>query len=115
MALYHSEIYVPESVRRQFPALPIALKYSYHAIEASTTDRYGSMPQLNKIDPAKATVIEAETDNGKLIKLVYRTRLNNFLDVCVVVLIATGFVKTVWFNAHNDQHVTLNTFKYAVT
>jgi hypothetical protein len=111
--LYHTEVYLPEKIKEQLPKEKISLRYSNHAKRACRNDRYGNIPEMKAVYPKYAKVIEVETEAGQPIKSVYRLPFNQDLDICLVVLIETGLVKTVWLNSKDDSHKTLDTNKYA--
>ena len=110
--LYHKDIYIPENIKEQLPDKPIKLVYSRHAEDARHNDRYGEVTKLSWLNPAEAEVIEVEVIGGKIIKVVYRLKMDDTLDQCVVVNVPEGLVRTVWANRRNDNHKTLNKSKY---
>ena len=111
--LYHSEISIPEKVKKQLPSGIIKLQYTHHAINASKNDRYGEIPVFKGLNLDNAKVIEIETENDKIEKVLYRCSWTDEKDVCIAVLIATGTVKTVWVNLKSDIHKTLDKSKYS--
>ncbi len=108
--LYHTEIGFPSSV--VLPSGVFSLTYSRHAQNASSDDRYGQMvlPDTLNVDVAK--LIEIEVRDGEVIKGVYRINYDSDLDLIIVLIPHTSFVKTVWFNEVNDVHSTLQAWKY---
>ena len=111
MALYHHEVYIPTNIK--LPTGAYSLTYSQHARQAARSDRYGHIPLPAYIDTSKAMLIEVEIENGKILKILYRSQLNDKLDVCIVVIPGRWFVKTLWINESSDKHFTLNRNKYA--
>lgn len=115
MKLYHYQVFMP---KLNMPTGIIELDYSGHALRESKKDRYGhiKLPQIINTDKNNVTPIEVETeDDGTVNKVVYRLPLDNTRDLCVVVLVATGRVKTVWVNLKSDQHKTLDARRYVRT
>lgn len=115
--LYHKDIGFPDSIK-----LPIGrykLKYSNHANIAAATDKNGSFLDKLKyheiLDTEIAEVIEIETCNGRLSKILYRLPLtgSDSYDIILAVLPHCWVVKTVWLNHRYDRHKTLRKNKYA--
>lgn len=113
MSLYHSQIGIPESVKAQLPQGKLEVRYSFHAQESRFSDRYGYIPEIKIIDTEAAKVIEVETEMGRVEKVVYRTSLDDKLDICIVVLVNKHLVKTTWINRKSDTHKTLDASKYS--
>ncbi len=110
--LYHTNLGFPSSLNLKEEYL-IEPKYSVHAFEASKTDRYGTIMLSKFINFGKKDIIEVETeDNIKADKIVIRLSYSSDLDVCIVIILETKVVKTVWLNNKNDKHQTLNVNKY---
>ncbi len=110
MKLYHYQVFMP---KLKLPVGTMELIYGRHALTSAKNDRYGLIRLPNFLDLTQAKVIEVETDDNKnVVKVVYRTKLDNTRDLCIVVLVDTCFVKTVWINKANDQHRTLDTQRY---
>jgi len=105
--LYHRDIFLP--IRLGFAAF---VKYSAHARQAAQDDRYGALTLPAVISTQEADVIEVEVANGKPHKAVLRMRHDDERDLCVVVLLDTCVVKTVWCNLRTDTHGTLDRTKY---
>lgn len=112
MSLYHTDKGIPEAILSKLPTQKFQVRYSYHAQEARMTDRYGVAPELKVIDPQACSIIEVETIEGRIEKVVYRTSATTDLDICLAVLINKALVKTVWMNRKNDTHKTLDLSKY---
>lgn len=111
MALYHVQKGIPESVVKNLPARVSELRYSFHAQQARFNDRYGQLPEVHEI-AADAQIIEVEAYNDQPVKAVYRQSYNEKIDICIVVLLDSKLVKTVWANEKNDTHRTINLSKY---
>lgn len=110
MKLYHYQVFMP---KLNMPKGIIDLEYGPHARRAAHTDKYGYINLPHVINADKAKVIEVEVnDNNQVSKIVYRTKLNTKLNLCIV-MNPNGFVRTVWVNAANDQHKTLDTWRYS--
>lgn len=111
MALYHPEVYMPEWLRDRVQGLAMMLRYSPHARSEAADD--GVMDLLPvALDTRVGYMVEAETDGAKLVKLVWRQALDAARDIVLVVLPDTRVVKTVWTNATDDVHATLNPNRY---
>lgn len=110
--LYHVEIGLP----RDFvaPSGVIQPVYGKHAQAAACTDRYGQMvlPKLLPLDNGR--IIEVGYREGRCSKILFRFKYNFDLDICIVLIPGTWFVKTVWFNERGDTHRTLDRSRYAV-
>jgi len=110
MALYHKDIFLPAAARAL--RFAVMLRYSAHARRAATNDRYGDINLPRVFNSDNAELVEAEVENGKVRKMVYRQPYNGENDL-VIVLNPDGLVRTVWLNQTNDSHRTLDTTKYA--
>ena len=110
LELYHTEIGFPKNI--QLPEGVFNLSYSYHAKNASYDDRYGHMSLPNTLNVDNAKLIEIEVENNEVVKGVYRTSYSDDLDLIIVMIPQTSFVKTVWFNKTTDTHTTLQAWKY---
>ena len=108
--LYHKEVYWPAPLNRLLPSGKMELRYSNHARE-QCRDKYTDIPILKSIDISTGTVVECEIIGHKLTKFLWRTRLTDTLDVCMIIQ-PDGFVRTVWANRSNDRHRTLDHSKY---
>lgn len=108
--LYHSELGMPEKIKKQIPSGVYMLEYSRHAIQASKNDRYGKIPMVKVIDTnnKNINVIEVETVNNCITKILYRCKLNEKFDLCIAINPIRWIVKTVWLNCSTDKHKTLN-------
>lgn len=117
MSLYHVDVFMPEVVKTQLPRGLFPLVYSDHAMRAARSDRYSyskiTLPDYIETHSADCQLIEAEYDNGKIIKAVYRIPYSDFRDLCIAVTLPDFVVKTVWLCAATDNHSTLKRFKYA--
>lgn len=105
--LYHRDVWMPFTL-----GFATLLKYSRHALTEAARDRYGSLSLPASISTQEAEVIEVEVVNGKPHKALLRTRHDDKRDICIVVLLDTSVVKTVWCNLRTDAHKTLDTSKY---
>jgi hypothetical protein len=100
--LFHKDIGLPANVQQPSPWLP--LRYSRHALHQAEVKHIDPLPARV---PVVFTLIEVELKNGEPQKWVIRFPLTKARDLVMVVM-ADGFVKTVWTNAHDDLHHTLN-------
>lgn len=112
-ALFHSEVFLPASVRA--PIHEGRLTYSRHAWAAANNDRYGVISLPLEFHAADATLIEAEVvlENyeQKVVKQVWRQRLDETRDL-ILVIRESGKVSTVWVNLRSDSHRSLDSAKY---
>lgn len=108
--LYHFELGIPKAAQLRFGKMP--LNYSGHAQRASQNDRYGTIELPKYLDTNTAQVIEVEMRGRETLKIVYRVKYNEILDLVLVVIPDRGFVKTVWLNQRNDLHKTLDASRY---
>ncbi len=106
--LYHKDL-------GNLPAVSYSGKLTYtdHAKRASMSDRYGFINLPDRVSPA-AKVIEVEVKGGRAHKAVFRTAYDLKHDLCLVVLLASGTVKTVWLNKLTDSHKTLDKSRYVI-
>lgn len=113
--LYHFQLGFPLSLKIK-DQYSFNLTYSNHALRAANTDRYGGMKLPEKVVIPRNYIVEVETkDNIELDKIVFRIpyEYKEDLDLCLVVIPETQFVKTVWFNKATDTHKTLDKEKYS--
>jgi hypothetical protein len=108
--LYHRDIGLPVSAKK-FQIGEIKLIYSMHARFEAQADRYQLISLPTVLDTNKATLIEVEILGGRLNKLVWRANYSEVFDL-IIVLGASGTVKTVWLNLKSDTHKTLDRSKY---
>ena len=118
MMLYHVDIEIPRRITKKAPQGLQKAVYSYHAIEASKTDKYGTMYLPPVLNMNNAVIIEAEEYDKTmpLKKLVCRFPYDDKLDMVAVIIPrpkCTLFVKTVWFNGVDDKHSTLDKSRFA--
>jgi hypothetical protein len=97
---YHRDIGFPQYVVGPEPGLP--LTYSRHAQQEASKDLWDLLPQTLP----DHTLIEAEVLGRRETKWVVRVPTGTQHDLVLVVL-PTGFVKTVWLNHTTDTHRTL--------
>lgn len=111
MKKFHADLYMPAAaLRLQFATM---LRYTRHAIQAASDDRYGRIDLPKVFDSRNATLIEAVLSNGKVVKTLWRQAYNDLLDLSLVLDPNTGTVITAWLNRKDDQHATLDPSKYA--
>ena len=117
MALYHSDIYMPQYVINKIPKGTIQLKHTRHSTVSASTDRYGQiiLADFLNLDSDNAELIEAEYEDGKLMKFVVRCDYVRDVDVIYVLTPTSGpfVVRTMWLNKKTDKHATLDKNKYS--
>lgn len=107
--LFHKDLGIPAPLKSGPPA-GMRLTYSNHAKQAAMDDRLTSVPA---VVPSSYTLIEVESMNGRASKWVIRFDWKDPTRDLILVIMADGFVKTVWTNAKNDSHKTLKRHLYA--
>lgn len=112
MDLYHADIRLPDGFC--LPNRITGLTWTNHADRARHNDRYGEIPKIPVIDLGLCKTIEVGMENGRVKKIVVRTRLDYDNDIVLVLIPGPGkwLVKTVWINERNDSHSTLNRSHY---
>ncbi len=112
--LFHREIHMPARIAN-LGETTIAPKVTRHATEAALSDRYGRIQIPSHITFRGSDVVEAETVNGALSKVVVRKSYDATRDAIFAIGIDKGqtFLKTVWFNLKSDSHKTLRKEMYA--
>jgi len=111
MPLYHKDIGFPKNMK--FRAID-GLTPSMHALRESTSDRYGGFTLPTSFNPTDWTVIEIETINGALNKIVARKAYDAARDIVMAFLPQTKLIKTAWINVRSDLHNTLDKRAYDV-
>lgn len=105
---YHKDLFLPVRVAGTFK-----LSYSRHAIEASKSDKYGSICLPESISINNDDIIEAEIESGCVVKLVARCSYDSYRDIIIVFMPnKSNLVKTVWLNLKSDNHNTLKRYNY---
>lgn len=115
MALYHANVFMPKRIRNMVPQHTVHLTYSKHALREMHTDRYGKLPMLSSVCIGHSAIVEVEEYSGKLAKVVFRSNIDEQLDMCIAAIPECKgrmFVKTVWANEVNDNHRTLDVRRY---
>jgi hypothetical protein len=113
MALYHSEIYMPEIAQRvAFAAL---VRPTPHARHAATSDRYGAFALPTVVDTRTGNLIEADVTNNVVTKVVFRFGYDAHRDIVLVIdpRPSMPVLITAWLNEKDDDHRTLDRSKYA--
>lgn len=114
--LYHFQLGFPKTLKIK-DQYSFNLTYGTHAMRAASTDRYGDMKLPERVVIPKDYIVEIETkDNVEVDKIVFRIpyEYKEDLDLCLVVIPSTQFVKTAWFNKATDTHKTLDVEKYSL-
>lgn len=112
MDLYHADIRLPDGFVA--PTARVRLRWTRHADVARSNDRYGEIPRFQTATLGRLKVIEVGVENNKVVKILFRGRLDDTRDVCMVLMPVRDFwlVKTVWCNVSDDGHQTLDTSRY---
>ncbi len=112
--LYHKDIGFPDDIHLPRGFSPVMnLRYGTHAQKAAQDDRYGKMNLPHRIDVRTGETIEIGVVNKTVTKMVIRFSYDDKLDMVMVIMPESSFVKTVWFNEKTDKHHTLNRSRYA--
>lgn len=112
---YHKDIGFPEDLVMPRGFRPVMrLQYGPHSRKEAMAEKYGNLNLPDVIDVRNFTTIEVGVDaDGKTVnKLVLRASYDKEKDIIIVVMPATGFVKTVWANLKSDAHSTLKRGNY---
>lgn len=109
--LYHKDVFAPEKYFRS-PGV-VRLHYGHHAKAAAVDDRFGNLSQYLRpyVDIDEAEVVEVEVTDGAVTKRVLRIPVKDDLALVMVVM-ANGFVRTVWGNLATDTHKSLDRGRY---
>jgi ABC-type microcin C transport system permease subunit YejB len=110
--LYHKEIYLPKALYQFCPVGEHVVEYSNHAIQSAKSDRYGIITLNTTLELRKEYIIEVETENNRVSKVLYRMPYNNQFDVMIALIPNTFLVKTCWLNCKSDKHFTLDKLRY---
>ncbi|QOI67595.1 hypothetical protein SEA_BEUFFERT_227 [Streptomyces phage Beuffert] len=114
--LYHFEIGLPEDFQK--PEQRVRINYGRHARKEAFQDRYGRIQLPNFITLANFQVIEVGMVNGQVSKILFRGKLDDMRDLCIVLIPRVDnqpwFCKTVWVNKNDDKHKTLNRDRYVL-
>lgn len=118
--LYHRDVFLPYTVLNFDFGRSCRLAYSRHAMLEALRDKLGTVMRPPKsIVFADIDIIEAEvTDGDTVTKLVVRLPYDNQRDIILVLrnfLDGAAVVVTLWTNAINDTHNTLDKSKYATS
>jgi len=112
--LFHKQIYLPPEAKALI-GRNLNLSYSHHAKLACVNDRYGiiSKPPF-QIGINLDNLIEVETENSVIVKVVVRQKYDSKFDIALAISIEgkNSTVKSVWLNDSSDKHFTLDRSKY---
>jgi len=109
--LWHSDIRLPDGFVA--PTGKVELTYTEHALKACQDDRYGVIRTFKTLNLNRFRVVEVETVDGEVVKLVIRGQYCERYDVVLAVIPGEAFtVKTAWLNSRYDAHGTLDRSKY---
>ena len=112
--LFHSDVYIPSRLLALCPTGKVEVTYGFHAQRSAKTDRYGEILLPASLFLSRESVIEIETENGRIVKVLYRLPYSKKYNLCVAFIPGQNFVKTVWLNSTTDNHQTLDISKYSV-
>jgi hypothetical protein len=106
--VFHRDVYLP--VQFAVRVWEGKLDYATHARDEARIDRYGAVKLPAEI-PSWFKLIESYVEEGRVVKQLWRGRVDTKRDLILVVL-SNGVVKTAWVNLRSDKHVTLQREKY---
>lgn len=117
--IYHADLGLPKGFVP--PSERISINYGSHpdshARAEAKADRYGEIRLPKTLSLHRMNVIEVGMVDGVVSKILFRGRLDDRRDLCIV-LIPNGSrpwrCKTVWVNTKYDKHTTLDTSRYAI-
>lgn len=111
--LYHKEVFLPGELIERVSG-KYNLRFGKHAKEACQTDRYGFIYPPLKVFVNKDNILEIQTTNNIIDKIVIREPYQSSLDLTLVFIpeFGAGFVKTLWLNDKNDKHQSLDASPY---
>lgn len=109
-SLYHRDVFVPDWLIASTETVEV--NYGAHARKEAFQDRYGVIELPAKIDLSTFEAIEFGVIDGVISKILYRGILDEYRDLCIVLIPGRWFAKTVWVNWWNDTHRTLDASKY---
>jgi hypothetical protein len=112
--LYHKDVGFPDDINLPRGFNPVMnLSYGSHARMEAMKDKYGEAKLPHRIDVRKGETIEIGVTGKTVTKMVIRFSYDGTRDLIMVIIPASSFVKTVWFNLKSDQHRSLDKSKYA--
>lgn len=115
--LYHRDVFFPEGVLSSYVDYQWNLAYTRHALREAVQDKLGTLTHAPRsVRFIDDEVIEIETTNGAVTKLVIRTQYDDRRDLILVLRNmqdGAATVITLWTNAVDDNHNTLDKSKYA--
>lgn len=109
--LYHRDLGYPKGLFLK-ASYSFILNYSNHALKSAKNDRYGEINLPKHISFPSTDIFEVETMGLTPVKIVVRIKYDEKFDLCLVIMLLDGLVKTVWLNKIEDEHSTLNASKY---
>jgi hypothetical protein len=112
--LYHSDIFLPGWFTA--PTQRVKVDYGHHAKREALVDRYGEIALPAFVNLKRFRVIEVGVINGRVSKILFRGKLDNERDLCIVLIPNDNRpwrCKTVWVNLNTDKHKTLDRSRYA--
>lgn len=113
--LYHKDIGFPDDAILPKGFSPVVrLNYGGHARQEAMQEKYGTLRLPAAVDIRKGEIIEIGVEGKMVTKMVVRFPYDQVKDIVIVIMIPTGFVKTVWANLKTDKHKTLDRSRYEV-
>ena len=101
---YNKDVWMP---KLNVPTVDIILSYTYHALDAAKTDRYGVIELPESINLADYEIVELEIADGKPRKILIRGHYDSSRDLTMAILLRDNRVLTVWSNLKGDDHKSL--------
>jgi hypothetical protein len=114
--IYHKDVQIPRRVKGLVPTGIKTIYYSRHA-EEEFSDKNGKIKPPTSLNFGECEVVEVTVFGTTIDKLVLRQKYNDTHDLVVVVIPyehnkKAWFAKTVWLNANDDTHKTLDTNRF---
>jgi hypothetical protein len=110
--IYHRNVWLPDKINKILPEYRVSPVYSIHAMDSAEHDPFEVivLPCVLTLD--KEHTVEVTTDEDKITQILYRFYYSEEFDLCVVILLPSLMVKTVWLQLRDDDHSTLDLSKY---
>ena len=107
---YNEAVFLPEQVSDLVPRGEFELQYTFHAVNAAKSDRYGNLNLPKTLNLSEVMLAEVTVEDKTMTKVVVRHPYTETLDLVFVLIPHNNRmmkVKTVWGNKANDNHKTL--------
>lgn len=111
--LYHFEIGLPEGFTK--PDFLVKIHHGPHTRKEAFRDKYGEIKLPVFLNLKEYEVIEVGMIGDDVSKILFRGRLDETRDLCIVLIPNSGGIwksKTCWVNVKSDKHSTLDTTRY---